>query len=392
LLHCLRENSLVTFALLLPALLLFVTSMLAVFRAPTHFLWMTAVGVTEFGHYLGFICLGAAVVLSRNSVAGRVAAILSVIAALVSFTPAIRATHLARDLPQQLRKAFGDAVPARQTPLIYTELFSGVSLPQIKTERFIYSNVGGSDLSLDFYHAQTAGPAPLIIAIHGGSWRGGDNQDFIGMDRYLAGRGFAVADIVYRLAPKWKFPAPIDDVHAAIAFLRARADVLRIDPNQIVLLGRSAGGEIALTAAYSTKDAGIRGVISLYGPTDMYWDWDHPGNPEVIDTPGNIRDYLGGTPAEVSSAYNAASPIRLVTSSSPPTLLMHGDRDELVSPEDSARLSKRLTEAGIRNLNVTLPWATHGFDYIVRGPGGQIAAYAVEYFLKAITSPPPTSS
>ena len=353
---------------------------------------MVTVGVTEFGQYLAFICMGAAVVFAAFSGAGRAAAIISVIAAVVSVTPVIRASRIARELPQQLRETFGNAVPSRSSPLVYSEMFTGIPLQQIKTERLKYSNVAGEDLSLDFYHARGSNPAPLVIAIHGGSWRSGDNQDFIGMDRFLAGRGFAVADIIYRLAPKWRFPAPIEDVRAAIAFLRAGADSLGIDPNQIVLLGRSAGGQIALTAAYSLKDLAIRGVISLYGPTDMYWGWDHPSNPEVIDTPTNLREYLGGKPYEVPAAYDAASPIRLVTSSVPPTLFLHGGRDELVSPEDSARLSKRLTEAGVRNLNVSLPWATHGFDYIVRGPGGQISAYAIEYFMETVTRRGSTSS
>ena len=375
----------VTFALLFPAVLLLVTSLLAVFRAPTHFLWMAAVGATELGHALALLCLVAAIVLSRNSGAGRVAAAISVAAAVVSLTPVIRASLLARSIPQQLHDAFGDAVPSRSAPLIYTDLFRGVSLPQVKAEPLTYSSIGGTDLPLDFYRAQSAGPAPLIIVIHGGSWRSGDNKDFIGMNRYLAGRGFAVADIIYRLAPKWRFPAAIDDVRAAVAFLRARADGLKIDPNRIVLLGRSAGGQIALTAAYSTKDAGIRGVISIYGPTDFYWAWDHPGNPAVIDTRTNLREYVGGTPSEVSSLYDEASPIRLVTSATPPTLLLHGGRDELVSPEDSSRLNKRLTEAGIPHLYISLPWATHGFDYILRGPGGQISTYAIEYFLATIT-------
>src|SRR5262249_2120469 len=162
------------------------------------------------------------------------------------------------------------AVPQRPAPLSYMDLFRGTSLPEIKVQRLVYCNDGEVKLSLDFYQAQS-GQAPLIIAIHGGSWRGGGNQDFIGRDRYPARRRFAVADIAYRLATKWTFPAPIEDVHAAIAFLRKKADELGIDPNQIVLLGRSAGGQIALTAAYSEKNAGIRGVISLYGPTDMYW-------------------------------------------------------------------------------------------------------------------------
>jgi acetyl esterase/lipase len=346
---------------------------------------MVTVGVTELGHYLAFICLGAALAFAMFPKPGKVAAIICSIAAAVSFTPVIRASRAARPLPQQLREAFRNAALPRSAPLTYSKMFSGVTLPEVKTERLKYSIVAGTDLSLDFYHAQGRNPAPLVIAIHGGSWRSGDNQDFIGMDRYLAGRGFAVADIIYRLAPKWTFPAPIEDVRAAIVFLQSRAGQLGIDPNRIVLLGRSAGGQIALTAGYTSKGLPIRGIISFYGPTDMYWDWDHPGNPQVIDTPTNLREYLGGTPLEVPAAYDAASPIRLVTPSAPPTLLLHGGRDELVSPEDSALLSKRLTEAGVRNLNVTLPWATHGFDYIVRGPGGQISAYAIEYFLETVT-------
>jgi acetyl esterase/lipase len=372
---------LVTFTLLLlPAVLLLAASLLAIFRAPTRLLWRVSVGVTELGHYLAFICLGAAVVFARFPTPGKAAAIISVIAAMVSFTPVIRATRAARTLQQQLREAFGNAALQRPV-LIYRKMFSGVTLPEPKTESFKYSSVEGEDLALDFYHAQGTTPAPLVIAIHGGSWRGGNNQSFIGMDRYLAGRGFAVADIIYRLAPKWTFPAPIEDVRAALVFLQNRAGWLGIDPNQIVLLGRSAGGQIALTAAYTAMNPAIRGVISFYGPTDMHWDWDHPGNPAVIDTPTNLSDYLGGRPSEVPSAYDAASPIRLVTSSAPPTLLLHGGRDELVSAGESARLSKRLTETGVRNLNVALPWATHGFDYIVRGPGGQISAYAIDYFL-----------
>jgi acetyl esterase/lipase len=341
---------------------------------------------------LAFICLGAALIFPTNSTAGRIAAVLLLISAGLSSTPIIRASRVARRLPQQLLDAFGDPILWCAKPLNYKYLFSGLRLPQPKAQHLTYSHAGDEQLTLDFYQAQSPGPAPLVIAIHGGSWRGGNNQDFIGMDRYLAGRGFAVADITYRLAPKWKFPAPIEDVHAAITFLAARADELGIDPNQIVLLGRSAGGQIALTAGYSPKDTRIRGVISFYGPTDMYWGWAHPGNSEIIDTPANLRDYLGGSPSQVQSAYDAASPIRLVTSSAPPTLLLHGGRDELVSSENSARLSKRLTEAGVRNLNLTLPWATHGFDYIVRGPGGQISAYAIEYFIETITTRKATSS
>ena len=259
------------------------------------------------------------------------------------------------------------------------------SPPEVSPRTFVYSTTGGQDLSLDFYRVQSERVVPLVIVIHAGSWQSGDNRDFISMDRYLAGRGYAVADIIYRLAPRWKFPAAADDTRAAIEFLCGQADKLKIDPNRIVLLGRSAGGQIALTVAYAAKDPRIRGVISFYAPADLYYSWENPGNPWVIDTKTVLRDYLGGSPTEAPDKYNDASPIRLVTPSSPPTLLLHGGRDELVSFHQSARLAKRLEEVGVPHLNLSLPWATHGFDYILRGPGGQISTYAIEYFLETVT-------
>jgi acetyl esterase/lipase len=372
-------------ARLLMGTFLFATASLAVVTAPTHFLWMAAVGVTELGHMLALICLGVAVALWSDSWSGRVAVGLSVAAAIVALTPVLRATRVARDLPNQLRAAFGDAVPTRPSPLVFGDLFRGISSPEVQAEKFVYTNIEDEELSFDFYRAQAPGSAPVVVVVHGGSWQSGDNKDFIPMDRYLASRGFAVADVIYRLAPRWTFPAAQDDARAAIAFLRSRADVLKIDPNRIVLLGRSAGAQIALTVAYSAKDPGIRGVISFYAPSDLHWSWEHPGNPLVIDTRAVLTAYLGGNPSEASSNYDAASPIRFVTSAVPPTLLLHGGRDELVSSYQSSRLTERLAEAGVRHLNVELPWATHGFDFIFRGPGGQISTYAIEYFLACVT-------
>lgn len=376
---------LLALARLLVAMLSLATASLAVLTAPTHLLWMLAVGVTEWGHGLGLICLGAAVLMWNNSWSGRVAVGLCVAAAALALTPVLRAGRVARDLPSQLGAAFGNAVPARPSPLVYGDLFRGISPPAIQSESFVYNKVQDRELSLDFYRAQTSAPAPVIVVIHGGSWQSGDNKDFIPMNRYFAGRGFAVAAITYRLAPRWRFPAAPEDARAAIEFLRGRSDSLKIDPNRIVLLGRSAGGQIALTVAYSAKDPGIRGVISFYASADLYWSWENPGNPLVIDTKGVLADYLGGSPSEAPSNYDAASPIRLVTSDSPPTLLLHGGRDELVSSFQSDRLTQRLAQVGVSHLNVRLPWATHGFDFIFRGPGGQISTYAIEYFLARVT-------
>ena len=96
---------------LIAAPLLLVTASLAVFRAPTHLLWMVAVGVTEWGHALALICLAAAIPLAGNSWSGRLAVILCVAAAALSLTPVYRAARLDSGLSRQLGFAFGDSKP-----------------------------------------------------------------------------------------------------------------------------------------------------------------------------------------------------------------------------------------------------------------------------------------
>jgi acetyl esterase/lipase len=366
------------------SMILLATASLAVMTAPTHFLWMVAIGATELGHMLAIICFAAIPIVWTNSWVGKVAAGMCVAAAILASSPLLRALPVNRSLPAQLRGAFGEAAP-HVIPLRFSDLFTGASPPEISAETLVYRTIDGHELSLDFYRPRSSISAPLVVVIHGGSWQSGDNRDFISMNRYLSGRGFAVADIIYRLAPQAKFPSAVEDTRAAIAFLRNRADKLKIDPTRIVLLGRSAGGQIALTVAYSVNDPWVSGVISLYAPTDLNYSWDNPGNPLVMNTASILRDYLGGSPTEAPANYSQASPIRLVTSNSPPTLLLHGGRDELVSVQQSIRLSKRLEELGVPHLNLSLPWATHAFDYILRGPGGQISTYAIEYFLEAVT-------
>ena len=98
---------------------------------------------------------------------------------------------------------------------------------------------------------------------------------------------------------------------------------------------------------------------------------------------------MGGSPARVEQAYFDASPINFVSAGSPPTLLIHGLRDELVPPDQSARLDDRLQKAGVKHLLVSLPWATHGCDRSFAGPCGQLTTYAVERFLDAVTFVPP---
>jgi acetyl esterase/lipase len=243
-------------------------------------------------------------------------------------------------------------------------------------------------LRLDFFRATVAAekqPAPCALVIHGGGWDSGDRTQFADFNRELAQLGCAVAAIDYRLAPRWRWPAPREDVHAALAFLRMRAVELGIDPTRVVLLGRSAGGQIALATAYDRPDPAIRGVIAFYAPADLEFAWRYAKPSDVLDSFRLLDQYLGGPPEYDLALYRSASAYAQVEARTLPTLLLHGGPDALVWHRQSTRLAERLRAVQVPHLLVDLPWATHAFDYVRTGPGGQLSAFAVTWFVRATT-------
>jgi acetyl esterase/lipase len=262
----------------------------------------------------------------------------------------------------------------------------GVRSPSVRRRRMTYATRDGHPLDLDLHSPATpAAPAPCIVVVHGGSWASGDSAQLPGLNSYLAARGYAVAAINYRLAPDHRFPAARDDLLAAIDYLKRYALELGIDPRRFVLLGRSAGAQLALLVAYTADDAAIRGVVGFYGPADLVYGYQHPARKSVIDSVGVIGRYLGGSPADVPQVYAAASPISHAGADCPPTLLIHGGRDTLVAPIQSDMLAMQLAQAGAQYMLLRLPWAEHACDVNFSGPSGQISTYAIERFLAAVT-------
>lgn len=369
------------------AIIVFLASLLAVLPEPTYNLWKLAIGVTEWGWVLALVALALLLPGLSGGAMGRVAAVLSVIALILSLSPLVRAVPIARELPARLERAFGSAPGAmpRSAPLVLIDIVRGVKSPAVNVSTHAYVVRNGAPLELDLYRASPRpANAPLVIMIHGGSWRGGVRGDLASLNRYLAARGYVVAAISYRLAPEHPHPAASEDVAAAIAYLKSNATEHGVDSSRIVLIGRSAGGQLALLAGYTVVDPAIRGVAAFYAPSDQKYGYDNPSNPRVFDSRGILEGFLGGTPASVPAAYASSSPINYVGAHTIPTLLIHGTRDELVFAAQSERLAERLAAAGRPHLYVELPWGRHGCDYNFSGPCGQISTFAVERFLGAV--------
>jgi acetyl esterase/lipase len=366
---------------------------LVVIEARSWPMVVLALGASEWGHVLAALALTPLLPGWRRRRAGSIGGMLGLLGAALALTPLLRAVGLARRLPALLASAFGDTpprtaprAPARPAPLVMGDLLLGVRSPSVRRRGITYVTRNGQALELDLHTpAAPAAPAPCIVVVHGGSWANGDSTQLPRLNGYLAARGYAVAAINYRLAPSHRFPAARDDLLAAIDYLKRHAAELGIDPGRFVLLGRSAGAQLALLVAYTAGDSAIRGVVDFYGPADLVYGYQHPARKSVIDSVGVIERFLGGSPASAPEAYAAASPIAHAGPHSPPTLLIHGRRDTLVAPIQSDMLAMRLAQAGAQSMLLSLPWAEHGCDVNFSGPSGQISTYAIERFLAAVT-------
>lgn len=341
---------------------------LTLLRTPVHWLWKPGVAATEWGHWLSVFCLGLGVAALWAGF--RTAGFLALAASVLFALPMARAVRLARRW----------GVPLRAASLLH------VRLPAGPPRRETYRSIDGVDLKLDLYS-----PSPgsrqrgtLVLVIHGGSWNSGNSMQLSGMNRYLASRGYPVAAINYRLAPRNIFPAPLEDIAASVSYLEGRPEK---SWDRIVLLGRSSGGHLALLAAYRLGHAAIRGVIALYAPTDLVWSWQRPAPMRLMDSNRILTDFLGGTLEDNPEAFREASPIVWVRKDVPPTLLVHGGNDELVSPLQSRRLASGLGEAGARWRLLELPWGKHGMDANLAGPSGQLTLDAIGRFLAQVDEP-----
>ena len=371
------------------AILLTGASVFTAVKAPTVGTWMLAVLVGEYGHFLVVLPLGVAgwtLVRGAGGQEGFYAATLALcaMAAVFMLKPSMQARAVAHALPERLEKAFGKAAVERDTFSV-AGFFAGVDV--VEPEARVFAHAGtGEALVLDFYRAQgRVTPAPCVIVIHGGGWDGGDRSQLAGLNSLLAGRGYAVTAVSYRLAPKHRWPAQREDVRTALAYLKTHAAELGIDASRFVLLGRSAGGQVAEGVAYDQPDAAVRGVIALYAPADLEFAWSHTPERDVLDSKKLMRQLTGGTPETSAENFRSGSPYLHVKRGAVPTLLMHGTIDSLVWRRQSERMAEKLYAENVPCVFLELPWATHAFDFNLHGPGGQLSTFAIEWFLAAVT-------
>ena len=278
--------------------------------------------------------------------------------------------------------------------------------------------------------AQGVVPSGLaVVFLHGGTWSLLDkDMGTRWIFRHLAAQGHVVMDVAYRLYPETDMLGMVGDAKRAIAWMKTQGSAYGADPERVVVAGGSAGGHLALLAAYTPRedaltpddvsdaDLSVRVVISCYGPTDLraYYDytrqslWGHLAREQEARPPGPLmrrlfgasyerlglgkpgaagagamEPLLGGTPETVPDLYALFSPTTHVRPGCPPTLLIQG-KDDVIAPVTATNLLfEQLVAAGVPAANIVFPHAEHGFDLVLPrwSPAAQAALYYEERFL-----------
>jgi acetyl esterase/lipase len=211
-------------------------------------------------------------------------------------------------------------------------------------------------------------PVPAIVYIHGGGWvRGVKSGELDMIDiQALVEAGFLVAAVDYRLSPEYRFPAQVEDVKCAVRYVRSHATDWGIDAGRIGAAGGSAGGHLAAmlglttgadglegTGGWSDSSSAVQAVCDMYGPADLAADYNRLSR---------VVEFLVLRRTEKNAPELAvASPVTYVRGAAPPFLLLHGDRDEVVTLNQSRLLHQRLLDAGVPSRLVIAHNAAHCF-------------------------------
>lgn len=220
-----------------------------------------------------------------------------------------------------------------------------------------------------------------LVIIHGGGWTAGDKSDYNGYVSEFQNKlpDYAIVNVNYRLVTydSTYFPMEESDILSAIQFVLNKASDYHISKD-IILLGASAGAHLALLQGYKHSDVlQPKGIISFFGPTDLSDLFVHYKDNTI---PWVLQKIMGGTLQETPEAFMEASPINYVSSTSAPTLMLHGDADPLVPVAQAQALQTKLNSLHVANKLVIYPGEGHGWT----GPDLTDSFQKVEDFIRGL--------
>jgi acetyl esterase/lipase len=367
-------------------------------------------------------------------------AVAAALAALGAAIVVVRLGLLRADLAGALGSDWADHIPTQRGTRMVGRWWRGrlrtAPEPRLRQDVVFATLPGtGRRLLCDVWQPPAGVPSSglAVVYLHGGAWCVLDKDVLTRpLFRHLAAQGHVIMDVAYRLFPETDIPGMVADARRAVAWVKDHAADLQVQPDRIVLVGGSAGAHLGLLAAYAPDDptltpaelAGadprVCAVVSLYGqadlaahyshtgqqkvcrPDDPQPDWDAPPPPWMrrlfgpdagrlklhMTVAGRLDWLVGGTPSQLPDRYAQLSPLHRVHPGCPPTLLLHGEHDEMAPVAAVRQLHQRLQQAGVPVTGVYLPHTDHGFDLLgtAWSPPAHTAIHVLERFLAVLAA------
>jgi acetyl esterase/lipase len=242
-----------------------------------------------------------------------------------------------------------------------------------------YGKCAGETLILDIARPKNAeGPLPAILLIHGGGWQGGNKNSLRPMIRDFAREGYVAMTVGYRLAPKHRAPAQIEDAKCAVRWVRAHAKELGVDPERIGAMGMSAGAHLSLLlgvmdsadghegdGGWGDQSSKVQCVVSYFAPTDLTKRdlKDSVAKDDVREDMARmiLTNLVGGRPEDHAETLKKFSPITYVNPGDAPVLMFQGTKDNLVPYDQAFEMATALTKAGVEGRVEFILGARHGW-------------------------------
>lgn len=255
-----------------------------------------------------------------------------------------------------------------------------------ETRDLVYCTIGNRKLHIDAFEPamKPVKPRPAVLIIHGGGWRSGNRGQHIPLAQSLAKAGYTAFTVEYRLSTEALYPAAINDVKSAIRWIRANASGYQVNPNQLAVLGFSAGGEMAAfmggtaeNPAYEDQhclkgySTAVQAVIDIDGTLSFV----HPESGEGIDKPRTSAGtaWFGYSKLENPELWAAASPLKHVETNKAPFLFinssvarMHAGRDDFRKVLDKNNIYSEVHtfEGSPHTFCLFEPWFTPTLNHI----------------------------
>jgi alpha-L-fucosidase 2 len=267
---------------------------------------------------------------------------------------------------------------AVMTAAIVCVLLASVAKAEMRKD-IEFAKPNGFSLTLDAYVPDGPGPFPTVIIVHGGGFARGDKQTYVPpLFEPLSQAGFTWFTINYRMHPQFKFPAPIDDIEAAIAFVKAHAREYKVDLKRVVLMGESAGGALVSFVGVKNQSAiKLAAVVPFYG----VHDWQQRAEEEAAGKvgPSIWREFFSvppGTSPDAIKRMKEVSAATYIKKGLPPFLLIHGTEDAQVYYQQSVVMQQRMKQAGNTCDLITVQGGPHGMGVITKFPDTQVKMIA----------------